>query len=558
MSAQQAKGTSIQKIRNRIFVRTLLILFFGLVVAVTLFNYGEVRHDIELLKKEQTAAIKLRQQLIREYFSHIRADLFYLSRQNELSSYLQDQNQDNWQSLADEYLNFVQSHHNYDQIRFIDPQGQERARANYNDGQPYLVPVSQLQDKRDRYYFKRSIILEPGEVFTSVFDLNIEAHQVEIPYKPMLRFATPVTDSDGEKAGVVVINYLGKYLLAAIDRDAKLLAGDLMLLNPQGYWLLHPDQGKEWGFQFPQKNKQKFPLVYPQLWSKILAQDEGQFETAAGIVTFATVYSPYMKTGSEALQTLEEKTPATMRFWKLVSFVPEATLARANQRLQLRALYFVGGFLLCSIFFCWKFAWAVARRSHYRQEIERLAHLDKLTGLTSRALFDDRLLQSFERAKRSGDGFALLYIDLDGFKAVNDQFGHAAGDEVLQNSALRMRRVVRRADTVARIGGDEFCIIIEEVKQPENVEEVAEKLLNSLHEIFEVKGREVQIGASIGISLFPRHADQPEALLKKADEAMYAAKKSGKNVYRLAAESLPPRDAYPGDIQARLKTTRNE
>ena len=377
-------------------------------------------------------------------------------------------------------------------------------------------------------------MLNPGQIFTSVFDLNLENQQVEIPYKPIIRFATPVTTVRGEKAGVIIINYLGEYLLAAIQQGSSLIPSQLMMINPQGYWLLHPDENKRWGFTLPGRQDENFSVAYPEAWPQIINDAEGQFETAAGIFTFATVSPPYLAVADQKSRSdVAGQQPEQMRFWKLVSLVPRSRLDSETRRLQIMAGFFVGGLLLLTVLPTWRFAAAIARRSFYHQEIERLAHQDKLTGLTSRALFEDRLVQSFERATRSQGGFALLYLDLDGFKAVNDRFGHDGGDQVLQNVALRMRRLIRRTDTAARVGGDEFCIIIEDLKADESIEDVAKKLLQSLAAPFEVRGREVKISASIGISLFPQHADSPEEMVVKADKAMYAAKHAGKNSYRM-------------------------
>jgi diguanylate cyclase (GGDEF)-like protein len=127
-----------------------------------------------------------------------------------------------------------------------------------------------------------------------------------------------------------------------------------------------------------------------------------------------------------------------------------------------------------------------------------------------------------------------MFIDLDGFKSVNDTLGHDAGDELLIKTAKRLLSCVRESDTVARMSGDEFTIILQSISTSENVESVAQKIINNLSDPFKLKENNAQIGASIGISSFPDNADDMETLLKKADEAMYEAKKGGKNDYRLS------------------------
>ena len=171
---------------------------------------------------------------------------------------------------------------------------------------------------------------------------------------------------------------------------------------------------------------------------------------------------------------------------------------------------------------------------------EQLGHLathDPLTGLPNRALFSDQLENRLQQAVRHERRLALLFLDLDGFKAVNDEHGHAVGDQLLCELAERMRAVIRGEDVLARVGGDEFTVIVGELQQAENATRVAEKLLATVGEPFFIEGCECRIGASIGISLYPEHAADPDQLLSMADDAMYAAKAAGKNAYLFALSS---------------------
>ena len=179
------------------------------------------------------------------------------------------------------------------------------------------------------------------------------------------------------------------------------------------------------------------------------------------------------------------------------------------------------------------------RRVQWRERealrrIEYLAHFDTVTGLPNRALLADRLSQEMARARRGGNEFAVLLFDLDGFKAVNDTWGHAAGDRVLGVVADRARKCVRASDTVGRLGGDEFLAILPETNATGAVE-VADKLRESLAQPYPLEGGTAKLGASVGISLFPEHGDDPETLQRAADAALYAAKREGKNRSRLAA-----------------------
>ena len=160
-----------------------------------------------------------------------------------------------------------------------------------------------------------------------------------------------------------------------------------------------------------------------------------------------------------------------------------------------------------------------------------LAHHDALTLLPNRFLFEDRLQQAIAQTARNGRLTALLYLDLDRFKTVNDTLGHAAGDALLRAFARRVEKLVRRSDTWARIGGDEFALILPEIQSPADASRIAELLLDALREPFDVDGSELFVGASIGIAVFPLHADNFVNLHRNADAAMYRAKQRGRRGY---------------------------
>lgn len=162
-------------------------------------------------------------------------------------------------------------------------------------------------------------------------------------------------------------------------------------------------------------------------------------------------------------------------------------------------------------------------------KLQRQALSDALTGLPNRRLLSDRLTQNIEAAKRSGNMLAVLYIDLDGFKLVNDSFGHNFGDVLLNRVAKRISSRIRKSDTLSRLGGDEFAVVVNNLKAKEAARALAQTLLDEIARPFEINGQEITIGASIGICIYPDHASDESELLQFADSAMYAAKRAGKN-----------------------------
>ena len=159
----------------------------------------------------------------------------------------------------------------------------------------------------------------------------------------------------------------------------------------------------------------------------------------------------------------------------------------------------------------------------------QLAHHDALTKLPNRYLFQDRLNQAIIWHKRTESMFGLFFIDLDDFKPINDENGHEAGDAVLKQVASRLRALTRQSDTVARLAGDEFVIILANITSLQMAKELAEKILLHLNSPIVFNGTDLRVGASIGISAYPVHGEDAKTLLQNADEAMYLAKYQGKN-----------------------------
>ena len=179
----------------------------------------------------------------------------------------------------------------------------------------------------------------------------------------------------------------------------------------------------------------------------------------------------------------------------------------------------------------------IAERMQTQEQLRHLAHHDLLTDMPNRMLFVERLDQALNRAQWRKRVAAVLFLDLDRFKIVNDTLGHEAGDRLLQAMPGRLFACVREGDTVARFGGDEFAVFLNDVASPDDVAPIAKKLLEALVPPFMIDGHEFFIAGSIGISLYPDDGIDPNILITLADSAMYKAKRSGKNCIRLYGEA---------------------
>ncbi len=180
----------------------------------------------------------------------------------------------------------------------------------------------------------------------------------------------------------------------------------------------------------------------------------------------------------------------------------------------------------------------IAARKRAEEKLAYLATHDALTGLPNRILFTEHLNHAILSAQRNGLKLAVMMLDLDKFKEINDTFGHRAGDQLLQTIGMRLTSVLRKSDTVARMGGDEFMLLLSELKKVDEASYVAHKLLQIIQEPIELENHELTVTFSIGISLSPDHGTIPDVLFKNADIAMYNVKRSGRNGYEFYSGSI--------------------
>jgi len=179
----------------------------------------------------------------------------------------------------------------------------------------------------------------------------------------------------------------------------------------------------------------------------------------------------------------------------------------------------------------------ITERKRIEEQIRTMAHFDSVTTLPNRNLLADRLEEAIKRSHRGHHKFALLYVDLNKFKPINDELGHDAGDKALLFVAGQMKDCVRETDTVARVGGDEFVVLLENVPDLDSVKQVAEKLLGKIAEPIEFSSGPRSLGAAMGIALHPEHGETRDELMTSADKAMYAAKETGESCFRISVQS---------------------
>ena len=786
-------------------LRRVLLLF--LPIALVIVTGGFFYHESELRRLHEEKARQEHETVVVGIVSlnrtveFVTRDLLDMVRRTALHDMLDDPTPRNFQRAADNWITFSQAKQFYDKVRWIDETGMERLRINYEMPKPVAAPPVALQSRRERYFFADTFNLAQGEIYVSPLDLNIEGDEIEVPYTPTIRFGAPVFDSNGNKRGILLLNFYANDMLHRFILLTQASGGKSpWLVNQDGYWLKGEKPEDEFGFMFG-RDDLTMAKRYPEVWEKIAATKEGQFETKEGLWTFDTVFplqeGHKTSTGStEIFAPSRSEVETTAYAWKAVSLLPRseyneglgnfdtklggvvalllalflagiwrlvrAQLAEEAVRLhleqmvdertkdlqklntelteseaRLRSLFEAipdliwmknvnGQYLACNPAFehfigakvedmigktdydfvatktadyfhsrdlatieggkpkiiedwmtfadggyrgffeiikvpvttpegqmfgvlgvarditrrkkaeeelqlaalvvqnssqsiivtdaantivtvnpsferitgykaeevigknprivssgrqdkeFYKAMWnAIKTTGHWQGElwnrrkngelfaawltintiynadgsvrnyvelssdftkkkeaedlIWRQANFDFLTGLPNRHMFLDRLRQEVKKAQRSGTPMALMFLDLDHFKDVNDTLGHDTGDTMLQETARRVTSSVREMDTVSRLGGDEFTVILAELPDPGSVERVAQDILKKLSEPFKLGSEMAYVTASIGITIFPDDSTEVEELLKNADQAMYAAKQQGRN-----------------------------
>jgi diguanylate cyclase (GGDEF)-like protein len=491
--------------------------------------------------------------------------------------------------LAQVFSRFMAYHPEYLQVRLITRQhnGLELIRFDRQAHSAVQVDDSRLQEKSQFPYVFDTLALPPGAIYISPIAVNHEqgAHSAE--GKPTLRLSTPVASADGRVVGVVVIDVDLASLLKLLQVD---LPGSyqVYLANQWGDFLIHPDTTQTFGFDRGRRifMQDSFPLtraLFEQTGNDVLVDEPAQPDQAAGrVLTF--IRKPFGGSDGNRFIVLGLARPladvlagANLLGDRIVRMVLVSSVlalflailfARAlTQPLQIianAATHFFADHTMDALPLRRTDEIGVLARCfdrmgreirvqidvlHSKQhELAHLASHDVLTGVPNRMLFTQKLEAAIHEAAANGEHLAVLFVDLDRFKQINDQFGHSVGDRVLVAVARRLQRVLAKDDMVARLGGDEFIVLVKGARATHAAPSIAADIVGALNEALVIDGQPVMVGASIGISQYPGDGISAETLLLNADAAMYAAK-SGPHAswlrYRDLQELLDARRQTP-------------
>ncbi len=518
-------------IRHSVFLTNLtsyiglLMLILLLMLAVYKTQYLAVKTQIV---NEERQEIKLASSVLSEDIRLSALDVLTRSTKQSLQMLLMGEEK-RLTEIQKDYIHLSEIKEFYQQARVLNRVGKEIIRVERTGDKVKQVPFVELQDKGDRYYFQKGMTVEPGHIYISPLDLNVEQGQVEVPFRPVIRFVAPVGNNSNETIGVVVFNYDGSKLLSLLEQSEGVTTGELMLVNSDGYWLYGGKEENLWAFMFPERPGLRLPDLYPDIWEEIEQNRNGATQTSNGLFIYEQFkYFPHQQ---NQLSNLLVNWPN----WYVISRIPPTLVSDQLSRLR---YIFISLFLLMAILGGITMVIltdAICKGKEAEQEVRYLALYDSLTGLSNRSLFYDRLKTEINATARYPHQLALLYLDLDHFKPINDELGHKAGDQVLKEVANRLRKNLRSADTAARLGGDEFAVICPRSGDRHNLSAIAQRLLDAFAEPFHIEYHERRLSVSIGISILPLDNPDMDSLIQQADEAMYQAKKDGRNCFRFAS-----------------------
>lgn len=567
------------------FKLTLLLTSFGLVAMGLVGYYAHVNSRVTLLESAQRDLLTATQVLGRQFESGmdvVASDTRMLSKLSSAPAVAADRllqaQSSETSSLTDAFKALMAVRPAYLQVRLISAaqHGLELVRVDRDGSALLTIPEADLQEKAHFSYVFNTLRLGRGQVYLSDIGINHEEGAHAGLNQPTVRVATPVLGSEGQVLGLVVINLDLNGLFHRL-RTVLPNAYQVYLSNHWGDYLIHPDPAEAFGFDagrrvFIQDAFKPVEALIKGVGGSVVTTVAPLQQRSDGLVA-AFVRLPYgaqaddkrfvilgmSQPMAKVIEKIDHQGWKTVQMIALVGFLsvilamvvarrvtrPLKLMTRAMtlfaENQQVSPLNFGRqdevGVLAASLNVMQNTVVAnLHELNESREAIRHLAQHDGLTGLPNRALFSDRLQQALAQAQRDRSSLAVMFVDLDGFKPVNDTYGHQVGDSLLLSVAQRMQACVRHADTIGRVGGDEFEVLLPWVQSAYDATVVAEKICHSLSQVMLIEGHALVISASVGVAIYPDHAKDQLSLLRQADAAMYEAKKRGGNQVHVASE----------------------
>jgi len=310
----------LKRANKRIFIIVFVVLFsIQSLIFIMLIN-EKYHSTLESILRDERNNIKTIEEVSIENIELIYNDITLISKTSDVMRFLESQESEYYHELINYFVSYLSTKEIYNQLRILDLKGNEVIRVDYENEQIKVIPEKDLQNKAHRYYFEEALKIENESVYVSPFDLNIENKEVELPYKPMIRFAKPVFNDKNEKIGVVILNYFGDAFLYHLDNEIlndQTYNSEIMLLNEQGYWLKCNDKENEWGFMFDEKKEISFSNYFPKEWEIMQSSGSGEFISEKGVFAYKCLSSDELDATDDAITT---------QHWMLVTYISDEEL----------------------------------------------------------------------------------------------------------------------------------------------------------------------------------------------------------------------------------------
>ena len=518
----------------------MLVLFLSLSVVFLIITLVMRLHTDQISQNE----ITLREQnLIAVGKTNITSkidgrvsDMLYIADSLQLGK----QAEDAYEEATLEWLAFSDRKTIYDQIRYLNNDGDEVIRINYTENGALAVPQTELQNKKDRYYFIQTMELKENQVFISPLDLNVENNRIEQPIKPILRLSTPLYTADGKPDGMVILNYSAQDILGSLQMIASASAEEVYLLNSDGYFLYHSgDSTREWAFMYEDRTADSFAHDYPEVWETITGTGDGMLQTDNGVFYYGKINLQVDFTEN----CIEPEALVDPGAFYIVAFLGADTEMGAlfsdsiwrtagKVFLEYLSIYF----LLSGIAFV--LAAFIAITKAQRKEIAYFSLYDAMTGVYNRRAGYRKLTDLQHSAVKADCKFVVCFIDINGLKEVNDKLGHDMGDALIQSVAKTIQDNLRSGDFVARLGGDEFMIVFEGVGE-KDAAVIWERIVRKFDQINTEENHAYAISVSHGFAVSACGGGMTvDDIIKEADAKMYEEKRRVKQNLHVVREEV--------------------
>ena len=528
---------------NRQFALTFVGVFFPLIILMVanlvFLERQAIRAERNRISDRAEWGIDASTRLIQEEFEYIVGDLLFVASLVEID--------ENGIAFDDDkhIVDIARAHTLYDQIRLFDADGFELVRVNQNEGDPVLLRDDELQFKGDRYYFRDTIALDPGEVFVSPLDLNVERGQIETPIRPMIRFGTPLTGSDGSRVGAIVINYAAQQLLDDVARVREGTSSVFLLANPDGDWLLGPDRDSEWGFMYPDRAPTGVPVTFPDAWQEFIAQGPGEYRLGGSLFTFAEIaplQSRFVSSTGSGMPAGESESAidASTYRWILVSYTSEGQFRAWSRDFMMRAASTAVIYVLVALVF----SLAIAASRGRRLAIERALRASSAELAESNATKD--MLFSIVAHDLRGPSGAIQYVAESTLADFGDEMSSAAREsvEAIEQASLSQVKLLENLLMWSRSQRD----LIDSRPAPVGMGDLLRSAVDEIAE--RARSKLVEIVASDGDGLYA--LIDPETMLVVMRNLLSNAVKFTESGGTVTVEASP---GAPGRIRLRVSDT---